>query len=106
MDRIFHALSDPTRLAVVARLSSGPASVGELAQPFSMALPSFTQHLKVLEQSQLVSSEKKGRARIYQLRPRTLATAEQWLQQRRRLWEQRLDQLDDYLQHLQEEETP
>lgn len=102
MHRVFHALADPTRVAVVARLSEGPASVGELARPFSMALPSFTQHLRVLQDCDLVSSKKRGRARIYQLRPATLARAETWLQKRRALWEKRLDQLDDYVNTLQE----
>ncbi|HSM42302.1 MAG TPA: metalloregulator ArsR/SmtB family transcription factor [Afifellaceae bacterium] len=87
IERIFQALSDPTRLAVVTRLSDGSASVSELAEPFDMALPSFTQHLGVLEKSGLVRSEKKGRVRTYRLRPDTMKAAESWLERRRALWE-------------------
>ena len=97
LDRIFHALADPTRRAVLERLSDGPAAVSELAQPFDMALPSFTQHLNVLESCGLVSSEKSGRVRTYQLAPKTLVAAEDWMAERRSVWESRLDQLDNYL---------
>ena len=97
LDRVFHALADPTRRAVLERLSDGPAAVSELAQPFDMALPSFTQHLNVLESCGLVSSEKIGRVRTYQLAPKTLVAAEDWMAERRSVWESRLDQLDNYL---------
>lgn len=100
VDRVFHALSDQTRRAVVERLSRGPAAVGELSQPFKMALPSFTQHLGVLEKSGLVRSQKSGRVRTYYLVPARLKRAETWLTKQRVLWEQRLNQLDNYLIEL------
>ena len=84
------------------RLSGGPASVGELARRFDMALPSFTQHLGVLEDSGLVRSKKVGRVRTYHLVPTRLKTAEAWLTKQRALWEKRLDQLDEYLLQLKE----
>lgn len=102
LDRVFHALSDPTRRAVLARLGQGPASVGELAKPFAMALPSFTQHLGVLETCGLVRSHKRGRVRTYRLTPQPLAAAEDWLGAQRTMWERRLDQLDAYLQTMKE----
>jgi DNA-binding transcriptional ArsR family regulator len=102
---VFRALADPTRRLVLERLSRSPASVSELAQPFEMALPSFVQHLGVLEQSGLVKSEKKGRVRTYRLVPKQLHVAEGWLAKQRRLWERRLDQLDDYLLEMKEKDT-
>lgn len=104
IDRIFHALADPTRMAVLARLSSGPAAVSELAQPFDMALPSFLQHLRVLQDCGLVDSHKTGRVRTYQIKPEPLAAAENWLEERRQFWERRLDRFDNYLLKLKEEE--
>ena len=101
---VFHALADPTRGAVVERLGRGPATTSELAQPFSMALPSVTQHLGVLEQAGLVASRKDGRVRTYRLVPKPLERAEHWMAAQRRTWERRLDQLDGYLQHLKEHE--
>jgi DNA-binding transcriptional ArsR family regulator len=103
LNRVFHALADPTRRSVLERLSAGPAVVGELAQPFDMALPSFMQHLKVLEECVLVHSHKKGRVRTYQLTHQRLEDAEHWLVKQRTLWERRLDQLDRYLSNLKEE---
>jgi DNA-binding transcriptional ArsR family regulator len=103
LDRVFRALGDPTRRAVLSRLSTGPAPVTELARPFKMALPSFTQHLEVLEQCGLVRSRKSGRVRTYRLVPRPLEAAERWMAQQRALWERRLDQLDNYLLELKEE---
>ena len=97
IDGVLHALADPTRRQVVERLVSGPASTSELAEPFAMALPSFTQHLGVLEECGLVRSKKRGRVRTYRLAPKPLEAAESWLGKRRRVWEARLDQLDDYL---------
>lgn len=102
MDRIFYALSDATRVAVLTHLSKGPASVSELARPFDMALPSFTQHLGVLESCRLVSSYKNGRIRTYRLERKTLKRAEDWLQVRRRNWETCLDRLDAYLLEMKE----
>ena len=97
LDRVFHALGDPTRRAVLARLSDGAAPVSELAKPFKMALPSFTQHLNVLEECGLVRSRKQGRVRTYSLDPKPLKVAEGWMTEQRSLWERRLDQLDHFL---------
>ena len=97
LGRVFQALADPTRRAVLEKLSRGPAAMSELAQPFSMALPSFSQHLDVLENCGLVRSSKEGRVRTYQLSPQSLKAAEGWLARQRALWTRRLDQLDDYL---------
>ena len=102
LPRLFQALSDPTRLAVVAELAQGPRSMTALARPFEMALPSFSQHLKVLEDCGMVRSSKSGRVRTYELQPQALETAEHWLNAHRRRWETRLDQLDDYLKTLKE----
>ena len=102
IDCVFRALADPTRRSVLERLGRGPASVGELAAPFAMALPSFVQHLGVLEECRLVTSEKKGRVRTYRLAPESLQLAEDWLARRRAEWSGRLDQLDDYLKSLKE----
>jgi DNA-binding transcriptional ArsR family regulator len=106
IDGVFRALSDPTRRRVLERLSRSPASVSELAEPFGMSLPSFVQHLRVLEGSGLVRSSKTGRVRTFQLAPRRLKLAEDWLAQQRTMWEQRLDQLDDYLLQLHRKDTP
>jgi DNA-binding transcriptional ArsR family regulator len=103
LDRVFRALGDPTRRAVLSRLSAGPAPVSELARSFDMALPSFTQHLDVLEGCGLVRSRKVGRVRTYRLAPQPLRVAERWMAQQRALWERRLDQLDHYLLELKEE---
>ena len=102
LDRVFHALADPTRRAVVERLTGGPAAMTELAQPFKMALPSFSQHLDVLESSGLVRSKKTGRVRTFRLAPRPLKSAEHWMERQHRLWERRLDQLDSFLETLKE----
>lgn len=103
LDRVFQALADPTRRAVLERLGSGPAAVSELAQPFDMALPSFAQHLAVLEKCGLVRSRKAGRVRTYHLTPRRLEAAEHWLSAQRAKWQCRLDQLDDFLEVLKEQ---
>lgn len=103
LDHIFHALADPTRRTVLERLARGPAAVSDLAQPFAMALPSFLQHLDVLEKSGLVQSRKQGRVRTYWLVPEPLAPAEQWFSQQREHWNRRLDQLDSYLSELKEQ---
>ena len=100
VDGIFRALSDPTRRHVLERLSSKQASVSELAAPYRMALPSFLEHMKVLEGCGLVRSEKKGRVRTFALAPETFKVAEDWLGKQRKLWERRLDQLDAYLLEL------
>ncbi len=103
LDRVFYALSDSTRRAVLEKLSDRPTPVSELARPFKMALPSFTQHLDVLENCGLVSSGKTGRVRTYQLAPKPLNIAEGWLTKQRSIWETRLDQLDNVLKKLKEE---
>jgi DNA-binding transcriptional ArsR family regulator len=100
---VFRALADPTRRRVVERLAISPASTTELARPFAMALPSFTQHLGVLERAGLVKSTKEGRVRTYQLAPATLEVAGGWLADQRHLWERRLDQLDDFLTTMKEQ---
>jgi DNA-binding transcriptional ArsR family regulator len=104
LDDTFRALADPTRRAVVQALGRGPASVSELARPFEMALPSFLQHLKVLEESGLVTTAKSGRVRTCTLRKEQLAAAETWLEAQRSLWTQRLDQLDAFVLQLKNDE--
>lgn len=97
LDLMFHALADPSRRLMVERLSRGPASVSELAEPFTMSLPAVVQHLQVLEASGLVRSEKIGRVRTCHIEWAALQTAEDWMIDRRRTWEQRLDRLGDFL---------
>ena len=97
LDDVFKSLADPTRRAVVERLGAGPASTSELARPFEMALPSFIQHLDVLERSGLVASAKQGRVRTYRLTPSSLESAGTWLAAQHELWTRRLDQLDAHL---------
>jgi DNA-binding transcriptional ArsR family regulator len=103
IDEVFRALSDPTRRDVLARLSAHSASVSDLAARYDMALPSFVEHLKVLEHSGLVRSHKTGRIRTYELVPKQMKIAENWLSRQRSLWERRLDQLDDYLMKMKQE---
>lgn len=104
LDHVFRALADPTRRAVLTRLGTGPAAVSELAAPFEMTLPSFTQHLAVLEDAGLVRSRKRGRVRTYALAPSAFEPAETWMAEQRSRWEGRLDRLDDHLAHMKEEE--
>ncbi|MBZ9722655.1 winged helix-turn-helix transcriptional regulator [Mesorhizobium sp. B2-4-13] len=104
IDGIFRALADPTRRRVVERLNRSPASVSELAQPFDMALPSFIDHLKILEGCGLVRSQKTGRVRTYELAPEPLKLAESWLAEQRTVWERRLDRFDAYVMTLKEQE--
>lgn len=106
LDLVFHALADPTRRSVVERLGRGPAATSVLAEPFPMALPSFIQHLDVLERSGLVTSHKQGRVRTYTLVPTRLGPAQDWLETQRDLWNRRLDQLDDYLISTTDKEHP
>jgi len=103
LDRLFHALADPARRAMIARLSRGPAAVSELARPLPMSLPAAMQHLGVLEAAGLVRSEKVGRVRTCVIQTATLSLAEQWINARRQEWEQRLDRLGEYLTSLQDE---
>jgi DNA-binding transcriptional ArsR family regulator len=100
LDLAFQALADPTRRALVERLVHSPASVSDLARPFSMSLPAVMQHLAVLEGSGLVVSEKVGRVRTCRIEPRALSLVEQWINTRRTEWERRLDRLGDYLDEL------
>lgn len=93
LDTFFGAMSDPTRRAVIERLVTGPAAVSELHAPHDIALPTFMRHLKVLEDSGLVRSEKKGRVRTVHIEAAPLAVAEGWLQKQRAMWEGRLDRL-------------
>lgn len=97
LDRMFHALADATRREMILRLSQGPATVSDLAAPFTMSLPSVLQHLQVLEGSGLVRTRKIGRVRTCELQPDALAAAEKWLSARRAMWERRLDRLGDFL---------
>lgn len=106
LDTAFHALADPTRRAVLAQLIAGPVSVKELAAPFEMGLPSFLKHVKVLEGSGLLRSEKNGRVRTCHLIPQRLAAAEDWLSQQRAIWQGRTDRLAAFVETKYLEETP
>jgi DNA-binding transcriptional ArsR family regulator len=101
LDRLFHALADPARRAIVERLSRGPAPVSELARPLPMSLPAAMQHLGVLEAAGLVRSEKVGRIRTCAIEPQAFSQAEQWINARRIEWEHRLDRLGEYLKTLE-----
>jgi DNA-binding transcriptional ArsR family regulator len=104
-DDVFYALSNSTRRKVLEQLSAGPATVSELAAPFDMKLPSFVQHLSVLEQSRLVKSKKHGRVRTYEIAPERFKVAEEWLSARREEWEARLDRFDEYVKKLKDKES-
>lgn len=104
LDQTFRALADPTRRAVVAALGRGPASVSELARPFEMALPTFLQHLRTLEESGLIATRKSGRVRTCTLETRALAQAANWLDDQKTLWTQRLDRLDALVLALKDKE--
>ena len=97
LDQVFQALSDATRRAILERLSRGPASVSELAEPLPMSLPAVVQHLQVLEDSGLVRSEKVGRVRTCRAQPERLRSAQRWIDERRQSWDRRLERLGDYL---------
>ena len=102
LDKTFAALADPARRAMVERLVLGPASVSELAKPLPMSLPAVMLHLKVLEESGLVTSRKQGRVRTCRIEPQMLSQAEKWVSERRQMWERSLDRLGQFL----EEEEP
>lgn len=104
LDPIFHALADPTRRAVLQRLSQGPATVSELAEPFEMALPSFLQHLRVLETGGLIRSKKKGRVRTCEIDMTPLTHAESWITESRKIWENSLERLGQFLSETQTKE--
>ncbi|MDX8477003.1 metalloregulator ArsR/SmtB family transcription factor [Mesorhizobium sp. VK24D] len=97
LDTVFHALADPTRRAVLQRLSKGTATVSELAEPFDMALPSFVKHISVLERSRLITSRKSGRVRTCSLERENLVAAERWFDQLRAQWASRYNNLDNLL---------
>jgi DNA-binding transcriptional ArsR family regulator len=100
---IFQALSDPTRRAMLARLGQGAVPVTELARPTGMALPTILRHLAVLEEAELIATEKTGRTRMCSARPETLAATEGWLADQRAVWEARTDRLEDYVMKLMKE---
>lgn len=104
LDSVFHALADPTRRAVIQQLSKGPATVSELAAPFDMALPSFLQHLKVLEDSGLMTSKKSGRVRTCEMDVQNLSAAGGWIDHQRAIWEGRLGRIDQYLNKIHPKE--
>jgi DNA-binding transcriptional ArsR family regulator len=100
LDSAFSALSDPTRRAIVSRLCQGPTSISELAEPFELALPSLLKHVRVLEESGLVSSEKIGRVRTCKIEPRALQATEAWIRQHVLAWEKRLDRLEAHIESI------
>ena len=97
VDRVFHALGDPTRRVLLERLSRGPTTVTDLARPLDITLAAVVQHLQVLERSGVVRTQKIGRVRTCRIEPRGLNVAERWIAKRRSLWERRLDRLGDLL---------
>jgi DNA-binding transcriptional ArsR family regulator len=106
LDRVFHALADPSRRSMVERLARGPASVSELARPLDMTLPAVVQHVQVLEASGLVRTAKAGRVRTCTIRAEGLRSAEHWISDRRTTWERRLDRLDDVLAEEPDDPRP
>ena len=106
MDRVFQALGDPARRAMIERLSRGPASVSELARPFEMTLAAVVQHVQVLEQSGVIKTEKVGRVRTCRLEPRGLSAAERWISKRRATWERRFDRLEAFLEETEAPVAP
>ena len=103
LNDFFRAVADPTRRAVIERLTEGPASVSDLHAPHDMALPTFLKHLKVLEDCGLVTSEKKGRVRTIHIEALPLCEAEDWLRRQRRVWEGRIDRLADLAEKIERE---
>ena len=106
LDALFQALADPSRRGMVERLSRGPASVSQLAEPFAMSLPAVVQHLQVLEAAGLVKTEKIGRVRSCTLDTMAMSLAERWINDRRTQWEQRLDRLGDFLDQTRDDPAP
>jgi DNA-binding transcriptional ArsR family regulator len=101
LDAVFSALADPTRRAIVARLAKGETSVKELSRPFKMSAPAVTKHLKVLQNAGLIARSQRAQQRPCRLVPKPLKEATDWMEQYRKLWEERLDRLEDYLKELQ-----
>lgn len=106
LSQTLSALADPTRRAILARLSEGEATVNELAEPFAMSLPAVSKHLKVLERAGLISRGREAQTRPRRIEPETLKAVDGWLSDYRTLWEQRLDRLEAHLAKIQKEETP
>ncbi len=106
LSTIFAALADPTRRAILARLSTGDAPVKDLAEPFDLSGPAITKHLKVLERAGLISRSREGQQRPCRLEPRALAPAADWIEQYRAMWEERLDRLDAYLKSVAPSPAP
>jgi len=104
LDRVFAALADPTRRAILARLAKGEATVNELVAPFELSQPTISKHLKVLERAGLVSRGRDAQFRPVRLNAAPLAEAAQWLGDYRRFWEESLDQLDEYVKDLMQKE--
>ncbi len=104
LSETFSALADPTRRAMVARLTKGEASVQELAKPFKMSLPAISKHLKVLEKSGLIERSRVAQSRPCRLKTAPLKDAVEWMEHNRKIWEDRLDRLEDYLRELQQKE--
>ncbi len=105
LDATFQALADPTRRAILARLSRGEASVTELAEPHDMSLAAISKHLKVLERAGLITRARDAQWRPCRISPAPLKAASEYIERYRKLWEERFDRLDDYLQTLQKEKT-
>ena len=105
VDRAFHALAEPTRRAILDRLSRGPTSVSALAEPFDMTLAAIVQHLQVLEESGMVRTEKVGRVRTCRIEPSGLKVASAWLDERRTTWERRFDRLEAMFAAEEEENS-
>jgi len=106
LSRTFAALADPTRRAILTRLAEGDATVGELAEPFSMSMQAISKHLKVLEDAGLLSKGRDAQRRPCRVQPGTLATAMDWLEEHRTMWEDRLDRLDLHLRAIQDGASP
>ncbi len=104
LTQTFAALADPTRRAILARLALGETSVGELAKPFAISAPAISRHLKVLEHAGLIKRGREAQWRPCRIEPQALKGVDTWLQTYRRLWDERLDRLDDYLHELQTKE--
>ncbi len=105
LSNIFQALADPTRRAVLGELSRGAASVGDLAKPFDMALPSFMKHIHYLEECGLIRTHKAGRVRICTIEKKSFLAVESWLAAQRALWEERTDRLEQFVMSSQQQET-
>jgi DNA-binding transcriptional ArsR family regulator len=105
LDGVFQALADPTRRAVLGRLGTGPASIGELAAPFSMALPSFMKHIRYLENTGWIRTRKTGRVRTCALERKSFDVIETWLSEQRSIWEGRTDRLERFVTTTHDKET-